>query len=188
MSQIHYVDAIKINTNINQGKVTFKVNGKTLKDINGKVIYAKVVNGTTTIEDYLVPDTWNKHSTIDAVYRGSSEVAKISSEKTELTIQTHETTITTSDTTATTGQTVTLTATINSNKTINTGKVIFKINGKSIKDANGKVIYAQVTNNQISVEYTIPENMKQKNYTLTAVFIASEYDRLEDTKTLTITA
>ncbi len=188
MSQIHYVDAIKINTNITKGKVTFKVDGKTLKDANGKVIYAKVVNGTATIEDYMVPDTWNKHSTIQAVYSGSSEVAKISSEKTELTIQTPEITITTSDTTATTGQTVTLTATINSEKTINTGKVVFKINGKSIKDANGKVIYAQVINNQVSVEYTIPENMKQKDYTLTAVFIASEYDRLEDTKTLTITA
>jgi hypothetical protein len=72
-----------------------------LKDANGKVIYAKVVNGTATIEDYMVPDTWNKHSTIQAVYSGSSELAKISSEKTELTIQTPEITITTSDTTAT---------------------------------------------------------------------------------------
>ena len=50
MSQIHYVDAIKINTNINQGKVTFNVNGKTLKDVNGKVIYAKVVNGTEQLK------------------------------------------------------------------------------------------------------------------------------------------
>ena len=33
-------------TDINKGKVTFKVNGKTLKDANGKVIYAKVVNGS----------------------------------------------------------------------------------------------------------------------------------------------
>ncbi|MBE6488350.1 MAG: hypothetical protein E7Z86_06520 [Methanosphaera stadtmanae] len=101
MPKIHYIDATKINTNLTKGKVTFKVDGKTLKDANGKVIYAKVVNGTATIEDYMVPDTWNKHSTIQAVYSGSSELAKISSEKTELTIQTPEITITTSDTTAT---------------------------------------------------------------------------------------
>ncbi|MDO5826437.1 MAG: hypothetical protein Q4Q22_08645, partial [Methanosphaera sp.] len=175
-------------TNLSAGKITFKVNGKTLKDDNGKVIYAKVVNGTATIENFLVPDTWNKYSTIQAIYTGSTDLAKITSEKTEITINTPETTITTTDVTATAGQTVTLTATINTDLTINTGKVVFKINGKSIKDANGKVIYAKVANNQVSVEYTIPTDMKAKDYQLTAVFISPEYERLEDTKTLTITA
>ena len=47
-------------TTINKGKITFKVDGKTLKDINCKVIYAKVINGTATIENYMVPDIWNK--------------------------------------------------------------------------------------------------------------------------------
>ena len=111
----------------------------------------------------------------------------MSSEKTEITIQTPETTITTKDITATAGQTVTLTATINSDLTINTGKIVFKINGKSIKDSNGKVIYAKVSNNQVNIQYTIPESMKAKDYNITAVFISSEYDRLEDTKTLTVT-
>ena len=44
-------------TDINKGKITFKVNGKTLKDERGKVIYVKVVNGTARIENYLVPWT-----------------------------------------------------------------------------------------------------------------------------------
>ena len=43
-ASIYY--ATKINTNITNGKVTFKVNGKTLKDTNGKVIYVKMINGT----------------------------------------------------------------------------------------------------------------------------------------------
>ena len=68
MPKIHYVDATKINTNITKGKVTFKVDGKTLKDANGKVIYAKIINGTATIKDYLVPEDWAKEgTTIEAI-------------------------------------------------------------------------------------------------------------------------
>ncbi|MBQ6443666.1 MAG: hypothetical protein IJJ11_03165 [Methanosphaera sp.] len=172
--------------NISKGKVSFKVNGKTLKDANGKVIYAKVVDGTATIDDYQIPDNWNSQTTIQAVYSGSSEVAKMSSEKTAITIVAREPTITTEDVTATAGSTITLTATINTDAVVNTGKVVFKINGKSVKDANGKVIYAKVSNNQVSVEYTLPDDMKTGTYNITAVFISSEYDRLEDTKTLTV--
>ena len=160
-------------TTINKGKITFKVDSKTLKDINCKVIYAKVINGTATIENYMVPDIWNKHSTIQAIYAGSSYMAKLSSEKTEIIMNLPETSITNSDITATAGQTVTLTATINDN-TINTGKIVFKVNGKSIKDVNGKVIYVKVVNGHVSVEYTIPTDMKAKDYNLTAVFISSE--------------
>ena len=71
---------------------------------------------------------------------------------------------------------------------INIGKVTFKVNGKTVKDANGKVIYAKVVNGQVSVEYTIPDNMKAKDYNITATFISPDYERIEDTKTLTVTA
>jgi len=113
-------------------------------------------------------------------------VAKMSSEKTAITITATEPTITTEDVTATVGATVTLSATINTNVTVNTGKVVFKINGKTVKDANGKVIYAKVSNNQVNMEYTLPEQYKAGAYNITAVFVSSNY-RLEDSKTLTIT-
>ncbi|AWX31810.1 hypothetical protein AW729_01320 [Methanosphaera sp. BMS] len=177
----------QINTTINKGKITFKVNGKTLKDADGKVIYAKVVNGTAVIEDYVVPSDWAKeNTTIQAVYSGSSDVAKMTSDKETVTINAEETTITTYDVTASIGDEVKLTATINSPNTINTGKIVFKINGKTVKDSNGKVIYAKVVNNQVVVNYTVPADMKAKSYNLTAVFISSEYERIEDTKTLTV--
>ena len=175
-----------VAANISKGKVSFKVNGKTLKDVNGKVIYAKVVNGTATIEDYQIPDNWNNQTTIQAVYSGSKDLAKMSSDKTAITIVAQNPTITTEDVTTTVGGTVTLTATINTDAVVNTGKVVFKINGKTVKDANGKVIYTKVSNNQVSLEYTLPETMNEGTYTLTAVFISSDYDRLEDTKTLTV--
>jgi len=174
-----------VASDINKGKVVFKVNGKTLKDANGKVIYAKVINGTATIENYTIPSTWKENSTIEAVYSGSSDLAKISSEKQNITLIKEETTLTTTDATATAGSTITLNATINSSTQV-TGKVVFKVNGKTVKDANGKVIYAKVVNNTVSVEYTLPESMKAGSYNITAVLISSTHNKLEDVKTLTV--
>jgi len=175
-------------TELSKGKITFKVNGKTLKDANGKIIYAKVVNGTATIENYIVPDDWVKDgTTIQAVYSGSTQCAKLSSEKTNMTVTPEELTLTTTATQAALGQTTTLTATLSDN-TINTGKIVFKINGKTVKDANGKVIYAKIVNGTVSVDYTLPESYKAGNYTVTATFIASGYDKLEATESLTVTA
>jgi len=175
-----------VAANISNGKIVFKVNGKTLKDSNGKIIYAKIVNGTATIEDYEVPSTWKEGSTIQAVYSGSAQCKKLNSEKTNITITKEETTLTITPIEQTRpGQTTTLTATLSDN-TINTGKIVFKINGKSVKDENGKIIYAKVTNGTVSVDYTIPESMKVGNYTVTAVFISSDYDRFEANTTMTV--
>ena len=177
-----------VATNISKGKVTFKVNGKTLKDANGKVIYAKLINGTATIEGYEVPQDWTKeNTTIQAVYSGSGDIAKMSTDKITITVTSQEPSITTEDVTATVGSTVTFTATINAATPVNTGKVVFKINGKTVKDANGKVIYAKVTDGVANVTYTIPDDMKAEDYNITTVFISSDYGRLEDVKTLTIT-
>ncbi|AWX31764.1 hypothetical protein [Methanosphaera sp. BMS] len=97
------------------------------------------------------------------------------------------TNITTEDVTTLTNTPTTLTAAItDGDNVINNGKVVFKINGKTVKDANGKVIYAKVSNNQVNFTYTLPSDMKAKEYNLTAVFISSDYDCLEDTKTLTV--
>jgi len=176
-------------TNINKGKVTFKVNGKTLKDANGKVIYAKVVNGTATIENYEVPSDWAKEgTTIQAVYSGSAQCDKLTSEKTNITVAKAVPTLTTEDVTTTAGGKITLKATITDNdKVINAGKIVFKINGKTVKDENGKVIYAKVVNNTVEFEYTLPESYKAGSYNITATFISADYDRLTDSKTLTVT-
>lgn len=182
------IQADNTTLNINKGKVSFKVNGKTLKDSNGKIIYAKVVNGTATIENYEVPESWTKeNSTIQAVYSGSTEYIKLNSDKELINITEQNPTITTNNINTTVNSTITLKATINAGNTlINTGKIVFKINGKTVKDTNGKVIYAKVTNNTVNVEYTIPASYKIGNYTITAVYTSVDYPKLEDTKVLTI--
>ena len=65
---------------------------------------------------------------------------------------------------------------------------MFKVNGKTVRDSNGKVIYAKVVNGTVSVEYTIPENIKAGNYNITVTFTAPGYEKLTDTKTLTVSA
>ena len=175
--------------NINKGKVTFKVNGKTLKNAEGKVIYAKVINGTATITDYEVPASWaNEGTNITAVYSGSTEMIKLTSESTPITVNKSTPTLTTTDITATKASTITLTANItDGNKTINNGKVVFKVNGKTVKDENNKVIYAKVVNNTVTVTYTLPENMKEGTYNIKAIYTSTDYDKLESNATLTIT-
>ena len=55
-----------------------------------------------------------------------------------------------------------------------------------MKDENGKVIYAKVSNNKVTLEYTLPESYKTGTYNITAIYICADYPKLEDTKTLTI--
>jgi len=71
---------------------------------------------------------------------------------------------------------------------VNVGKGVFKVNGKTVKDANGKVISAKVVNGTVSVEYTIPENMKAGSYNITVSFTTPGCDKLVDTITLTVSA
>jgi len=182
-------DGESIVTEINKGKVVFKVNGKTLKDANDKVIYVKIINGTATITDYEIPESWAKEGiTIEAVYSGSTQYSSLRSQKEVMEITNADLTITTQNVAAKIGQTITLNATIDGGlTTINTGKVVFKINGKTLKDTDGKVIYLNVTNGQASLEFTIPDNYKAKEYSIQATYISTNYERIEDTKTLTVT-
>lgn len=66
--------------------------------------------------------------------------------------------------------------------------MVFKANGKTVKDTNGDVVYAKVINGMVSVEYTLPENIKAGSYNITVSFTAPGHDKLSDTKTLTVSA
>jgi len=174
--------------NINTGKVVFKVNGKTLKDSAGKVIYAKVVDGIATVV-YEVPMTMSgKTLNITAVYSGSSKndkqivTTEVSVDEVQPTLS-----ITPFEEAVTTGSTITLKAKIaQADTSITNGKIVFKINGKTVKDDNGKVIYAKVdANGEVSVDYNIG-NLKANEYTITAIFTAVGFDKIESNTTMTV--
>ena len=181
----------QLENNITGGKVVFKVNGKTLKDANGKVIYAKVTDGVATAE-YTIPDSMaDTNITVQATYTGTSKYNK---ETSEISVQ-----VTKPEATLTIDElpesiqantNITITARVQAGTTsITTGKVVFKINGKTLKDSNGKVIYAKVGSNGVATlsGYNIGD-LKATTYTLKAVFTASGYDRLEANQTISIVA
>ena len=166
---------------ITKGKVTFKINGKTVKDSQGKVIYAKVTDGVAQA-DYLVSDDFaGKNLTVTAVYSGTAGIAKAEGTST-LYVDAKEPSIEFENepVSASVGQSVTFTIKV----TGDVSRVVCKLNGKTLKDADGKVIYAKVTDGIATIEYVIPEGMKANEYTLTAVTTGSE--RLTAEQTLTI--
>ena len=64
--------------------------------------------------------------------------------------------------------------------------VIFKINGKTVKDSNGKVIYAYLdSNGEVNVDYNIG-NLKSGTYTIEAIFTSVNYDKLTSNTTMTV--
>lgn len=178
------------NNPISGGKVVFKVNGITVKDENGKILYANVENGLASVEYLFSANQIEMHANITAVYSGStsynsSRSLAVNVVKDE---QNSKVNLSINNITAAATESITLTATVKNmnNNPINSGKVIFKINGKSIKDETGKVIYSTVINGSATADYTISENMKNKDYTLTAVYSDPSYDRAEAQAILTV--
>lgn len=74
---------------------------------------------------------------------------------------------------------------INSNL-INNGYMVFKLNGRTLKDKNGNTLTTNITNGFATLTYDLPENMSPKNYTLTTVALADTYNRSEVNTTITV--
>ncbi len=171
----------------NDGYIVLKANGKTLKDENGNTITVPVEDGVASYEFTLNASSIDKDYEISYVYSGSagilrgSQTITISPQKATVTVDAIDN--------AKAGQTVTLTAHItdSNGKAITTGKLIFKLNGKTLKDENGNTIYGYVDENgDASITYTLPDNYSAKDYVLTAVFQGSGFERAEANSTLTI--
>jgi hypothetical protein len=177
--------------NVTDGKVIFKINGITLKDESNNVIYASVVNGVAAI-NYKVQPVWMKNTTyIEAVYGGTTSYASSRTKvydilkitKGKATIMLDQTSIT-----AKSGETITLRAKVldaNGDR-INNDKVVFKLNGKTLTDNDGKTLYAKVIDGEAILDYTLPPNFSAKKYTLTAIFAGTYYERTQTNGTIVI--
>lgn len=180
---------------VENGKVIFKINGKTIKDQNGNILFTKVINATATIQNYIIPSNWRNHKyTLSAVYGENKYYKESRSTNSTITLIIHKTKLEfTSANTFKSNQTITLSIKItditnHTNMTIrpiNTGKVVFKINGKTLKNEKEEIIYANVINNTATITYTLPY-MSTKAYNLTAVFSDSLYERQEVNSKITI--
>ena len=166
------------------GKIIFKINGITLKDNAGNTLYADVKDGIASL-NYKVQNGWIKNTTyIEAVYSGNHKYSEARTKATDiLDISPGKTTITLDKTSisAKAGQTITLRAKVldaNGDR-VNSDRVVFKLNGKTLKDEKGNTLYAQVIDGEAVLDYTIPATFTAGTYNLTAVFGGSYYQRSE---------
>ncbi|MDO5851852.1 MAG: Ig-like domain repeat protein [Methanobacteriaceae archaeon] len=166
---------------IKEGIVEFKINGKTLPN---KIA---IVNGIAKYTYDIPEDFSTKNYTITAIYAGNNMYNQ-SRVNATLTILKANASVQVSKVSGYAGTTVQLiaNATDKLGNLINNGKMIFKLNGKTLKDENNKTIYVQVVNGQAILKYTIPEDFSTKNYTITAVFTDNNYNRAEANNTLTV--
>ncbi len=161
------------NATLNGGKVSFKINGKTVGTVSVSNNVAKL--------SYTVPLTYtNPTYTITAVYGGSG-IVKSSTKNAQLSLNPVSSTTTVKSITTNAGKTITLQANIkaSNNATVNGGKVSFKINGKTV----GTV---KVSGGVAKLSYTVPSNYKDPTYTITAVYGGSGIVK-SSTKTGTLT-
>ncbi|RAP47174.1 MAG: hypothetical protein BZ136_06645 [Methanosphaera sp. rholeuAM74] len=174
---------------INTGKVSFKVNGKTLRDTDGRILYALVVNGTAST-DVTALESWTKtDSTIEAIYSGSNVTTSSKSGKVDLSVSNppvpEEAKIEIGELDeASPGDNVTIKVTATG---VSGGKVILKVNGKTVKNADGK-LYAKLDENGVATfTYYVPKTAKDGNYTVKAVYTDSVY-KLYDEETLIVSS
>lgn len=85
------------------------------------------------------------------------------------------------------GETLNLVAVIEDNgQLVKDGFVVFKLNGVTLKDAEGNRIKVRVVNGVAQLNYTIPAEYSAKDYILTCVFASEDYARVDTNQTITI--
>ncbi|MDO5850962.1 MAG: Ig-like domain repeat protein, partial [Methanobacteriaceae archaeon] len=169
----HAGDNIKLTANITStynmeitGLVAFKLNGHTIGKTN-------ITNGQATL-NYIIPDNYSsKDYTITAVY-GENNVFTKATNNTTLTLVKKQAKIQIKLLNTYAGTTINLTTNTTDIKgtPLNTGTIVYKINGKTIGKTN-------IINGIATLEYKIPENYSAKNYTITAVLSDKNYQRTE---------
>ena len=156
------------------GKTAFKINGKTIGQ-------STVKNGVTTLP-YTIPTSWKDTTyTITVVYGGYNQyISSTSTGKLTLEKSTSTKVLVTSIN-GVAGQKINIQATVTTQNgvKVTSGKVAFKINGKTIG-------YGTVANGVAKLSYTIP-NWTYKTYTITAVYGGyNQYKSSEGTSTLKV--
>lgn len=155
---------------VSGGNLVFKLNGITLKtdgrfDTNKAPLKIHVDNGKVTFTitaDLYLRNTKNITASYSGSYKYNANKSKVAQAQIQLRYMNIKVKV--SPKVAKQYQTVTFTATVSdvtkkaTNKTIinQDAYVIFKINGNSLKDKNGNIIYTKVVNKTATLKYTIP--------------------------------
>ena len=185
------------NIKINNGNLVFKLNGKTLRsdgrfDSKASAMKLPVKNGVVTHE--IVADLYLRNAkNLTASYSGTYKYDEVTSSSIEAQIlkRNPQVNVTVSPlmtkhydtlTITTRVQDITTNSTNNTIITDNT-RIMIKVNGRTLKDAKGNVLYVSIDKNSLATyKYTIPAGMgaitankTTRNYSVTAVFVGDNY-------------
>lgn len=163
------------NTPVKEGKIAIKINGRTITS------NVHLNNTNNFAYQYKIPANYTiKTYTLTFVYGGTKNYSRSESNNT-LRIITTPSQINANNIAAYAGETINFSGNITDKNLIpiTTGRVVIKINGKTLK----KDLYLD-NSNKFSYTYTVP-GYQAKNYTLTYVFI-NKNGRSELNRTLTI--
>ncbi|RAP45860.1 MAG: hypothetical protein BZ136_08175 [Methanosphaera sp. rholeuAM74] len=177
-----------VATDINDGKVYFKVNGKILRDSStGRILYASVTDGVASLENYSIPRSWDNDTVIQAVFTGNAEYDSLKSNVTAIIVNEFNNSggevqsISVDSVSAGIGESISITVNV---ENIVDGKVVLKVNGKTVKSADGK-LYAKVDGSTITFNYTVPKTLKAGQYEIKAVYTGAS-TKLDAEATLTV--
>ncbi len=192
-------DTIQINATINDangnivtdGIVYFKINGITIKDANGTMIPVSIENGRAML-NYTVPISWNKNNVFIVAYYNGIKNVTVSSKSTNQTVNVTKRTaiitnisMTSNTKSITSDDNVTFNAIIkdSNGSYVQSGVVTFKLDGVTLKDVNNNIIRANVINGIAKLNYTLPDGLSGRNYTITAIYSDTIYNVVKnDTK------
>lgn len=167
---------------LNNGKVVFKINFKTVKDKKGNVCYVNVKNGVAKLTITPSSGLWNKNSDLNAVYMGTDKYNSSKSNTAKLLLVPGNATIKFTDKLikAKSYDTVTFKTQVKDvdGSTINTGNVTFKINSMTLG-------VAKVKNGFATFEYKL-NGKTAETYKITAVYSSNMYKRVQKTIDLVV--
>ena len=178
------VNGRSYNFNTTNGTINYQIN-QTLKDgyynitiisgANGKYLSSTaktvLVKSNTSIKTNYTNNTLNTQSSKNS---GTTKTSSIMS-------------ILTGASTVKAGDTIKLIAHLTENNTdINTGNLVFKMDGITIKDENNNSVKAKINDGLATLEYKIPDTLSAGTRNLTAVYSSNKYPRTELTAKLTL--
>ncbi|RAP49958.1 MAG: hypothetical protein BZ136_02460, partial [Methanosphaera sp. rholeuAM74] len=174
---------------VSSGSVQFKIGDKLLTDDNGNVVRVNVNNGTA-VYNYLVPTSLRDvNTTIMAIYSGSDMYLSSMANSTVRVAKRDARIVVCLDKLQYRGGDHSVISTVvvdRNNSLVDGGIVLFKLNGETIKDSNGQSLNATVKNGVATLNYRLPEGISAKNINLSAVFVNSNYNRVENDTILSI--
>ena len=164
----------EFGNSLNYGFVSVSVNSKNVKYDNGSAVYANVKNGTATI-NYNIANLWKyKNYTYIFRYYGKTRYESTYSDKAIIsmanlvTVKTSHAITTKFNTSLTVAVKVRYAA---NSSLVENGKVLFKINGKTIKNTDGTTLTINITNGTVKYKIILDEKYSAKKFTLNVVYV-----------------